>query len=111
MAQSSNPRSSAPTAPVALITGASRGLGYTVAEFLARQRWTVILTARHEAPLLEAGKRLQATRASISGAPGGVTEDQHRRHPLVAVRRGGRRDLLINQALELGGSPFPPLLD
>src|SRR5213594_2906446 len=111
MAQSSNPDPHTQAEHVALITGASRGLGYTVAEFLARQRWTLILTARHEAPLFEAVKRLQATGASISAVPGDVTEDRHRRDLLAAVRRVGRLDLLINNASELGASPFPALVE
>src|SRR5256885_13181618 len=111
MVQSSNPSPHTQAEHVALITGASRGLGYTVAEFLARQRWTLILTARHEGPLLEAVKRLQATGASISAVPGDVTQDQHRRDLLAAVRRVGRLDLLINNASGLGASPFPALVD
>src|SRR2546422_6208232 len=111
MAQSSNAGTPAHAERVALITGASRGLGYTVAEFLCRQRWTLILTARHEVPLLEAVKRLQATGASISAVPGDVAQDQHRRDLVAAVRRVGRLDLLINNASELGASPFPALLD
>src|SRR2546428_7581193 len=98
MAQSSNPRSSAPTEHVALITGASRGLGYTVAEFLARQRWTLILTARHEAPLLEAVKRLQAPGPSIHAAPGDVTANQHRRALPSPVRPARRLALPHNKA-------------
>src|SRR5256886_14260378 len=111
MAQSSKPGTPAQAGRVALITGASRGLGYTVAEFLARQRWTLILSARHEVPLLEAVKRLQATGASISAVPGDVSQDQHRRDLVAAVRRVGRLDLLINNASELGASPFPALVD
>src|SRR5207249_6619274 len=111
MAPSSNSRSSAQAEHIALFTGASRGLGYTVADFLARQRWTLIRTARHEAPFLEAVKRLQTTGASITAVPGDVTEDQHRRDLLAAVRRVGRLDLLINNASELGASPFPALVD
>src|SRR5947199_1082804 len=111
MAQSSKPGPLAQAGRVALITGASRGLGYTVAEFLARQRWTLILSARHEVPLLEAVKRLQATGASISAVPGDVSQDQHRRDLVAAVRRVGRLDLLINNASELGASPFPALVD
>src|SRR5881296_696363 len=107
MAKGSTLDTHRPTERVALITGASRGLGYTVAEFLARQQWTLILTARHERPLLEAVKRLQATGASISAVPGDVTEESHRRDLLAAVRRVGRLDLLINNASELGASPFP----
>src|SRR6266566_2363527 len=95
MAQSSTHDAHRPTERVALITGASRGLGYTVAEFLARQRWTLILTARHEGPLLKAVKRLQAAGASITAVHGDVTQEQHRRdlvaalveYPLEVLRR------------------------
>src|SRR5881409_3397440 len=111
MAKSSTPDTHHPPERVALITGASRGLGYTVAEFLARQRWTLILTARHEGPLLDAVKRLQATGASITTVPGDVTQEPHRRDLVAAVRRLGRLDLLINNASELGASPFPALVD
>src|SRR3989454_2845997 len=111
MAQSSNPSPHTQAEHIALITGASRGLGYTVAEFLARQRWTLILTARHEGPLLEAVKHLQATGASITAVPGDVAQDQHRRDLVAAVRRIGRLDLLINNASELGASPFPALVE
>ncbi len=111
MAHHSNSAAQTQADRVALITGASRGLGYTVAEFLARQRWTLILTARHEVPLLEAVKRLQATGASISAMPGDVTQDRHRHNLADAVSRIGRLDLLINNASELGASPFPALVD
>jgi len=111
MAQSSNHGTQVHAQRVALITGASRGLGYTIADFLARQHWTLILTARHEAPLLEAVKRLKTTGASISAVPGDVTQDRHRRDLVAAVRRIGRLDLLINNASELGASPFPALVD
>ena len=111
MAQNSNHGTHVQAQRVALITGASRGLGYTVAEFLARQRWTLILTARHERPLLDAVKRLEATGASISSVPGDVTQDRHRRDLVAAVRRIGRLDLLLNNASELGASPFPALVE
>src|SRR5207244_2837938 len=111
MAQSSTHDAHRPTERVALITGASRGLGYTVAEFLARQRWTLILTARHEGPLLKPVKRLQAAGASITAVPGDVTQEQHRRDLVAALRRPGRLDLLINNASELGASPFPALVE
>ena len=61
--------------------------------------------------MLEAVKRLQATGASISAMPGDVTQDRHRRDLADAVRRIGRLDLLINNASELGASPFPALVD
>jgi len=50
-------------ARVALITGASRGLGSVLAEFLARQGYRLILTARGAADLEAAAGRLQAEAA------------------------------------------------
>ncbi len=96
---------------VALITGASRGLGYTLAEFLARQRWTLIVNARHEKALVEATDRLQTEGGRTVGVPGDVSSARHRRAIIAAVRRIGRLDLLVNNASELGTSPLPPLLD
>ncbi len=103
MAQSSTHDAHRPTERVALITGASRGLGYTVAEFLARQRWTLILTARHEGPLLKAVKRLQAAGASITAVPGDVTQEQHRRR--APPRRSSRPP--DQQRLRTGCVPVP----
>lgn len=96
---------------VALITGASRGLGYTLAEFLARQRWTLIVTARHEKPLFEATERLLAAGARAVAVPGDVSSARRRREMVSAARREGRLDLLVNNASELGTSPLPPLLE
>src|SRR3989442_8772840 len=90
MAKSSTLDAHRPSEHVALITGASRGLGYTVAEFLARQRWTLILTARHEGPLLEAVKRLHATGASLTAVPGDPAQDPHRRDLVTPLRQSGR---------------------
>src|SRR5438445_516605 len=110
MARCSNAGTPAHAERVALITGASRGLGYTVAEFLARQRWTLILTARHEVPLLEAVKRLQATGASISAVPGDVAHDQHRRDLVAAVRPGDLRTQMHQDAFpgqDISDRPLP----
>src|SRR2546425_7016635 len=101
----------APTERVALITGASRGLGYTLAEFLARQQWTLILTARHEKPLGAAAERLRAAGAMVTAVPGDVVRPRDRRAIAAAARRAGRLDLLVNNASELGPSPLPPLLE
>ncbi|HYS74231.1 MAG TPA: SDR family oxidoreductase [Thermoplasmata archaeon] len=105
------PRSHGPIERVALITGASRGLGYTLAEFLARQRWSLIVTARHERPLSEAADRLRAAGAIVTAVPGDVARPRDRRSIAAAVRQVGRLDLLVNNASELGASPLPPLLE
>src|SRR2546425_4406361 len=96
---------------VAVITGASRGLGYTLAEFLARQRWTLILTARHEKPLDAAAERLRAAGAIVTAVTGDVARPSDRRAIAAGARRAGRLDLLVNNASELGPSPLPPLLE
>src|SRR2546428_11951291 len=101
----------APTERVALITGASRGLGYTLAEFLARQQWTLILNARHENALGTAAERLRAAGAVVTAVPGDVARPSDRRAIAAAARRAGRLDLLVNNASELGPSPLPPLLE
>src|SRR2546427_5999981 len=104
-------RKGAPTERVALITGASRGLGYTLAEFLARQQWTLILTARHENALGAAAERLRAAGAMVTAVPGDVARPSDRRAIAAAARRAGRLDLLVNNASESGPSPLPPLLE
>src|SRR2546428_563524 len=98
-------------AHVARIPGASRGLGYAVAEFLARQRWTLILAAGHEKPLGAAAERLRAAGAVVTAVPGDVARPSDRRAIAAAARRAGRLDLLVNNASELGPSPLPPLLE
>src|SRR3989442_4365254 len=107
MAKSSTLDTHRPTERVALITGASRGFGYTVAEFLAPQPWTLILTARHEGPLLQAVKRLQATGASITAVPGNVTQQPHRRVLFSAVHWIDRLDLMIDNASRLSAFQCP----
>ena len=96
---------------VALITGASRGLGYTLAEFLARQRWTLVLTARDQPALREAADRLRGTRATMTVVPGDVSDAAHRRELANVAASHGRLDLLVNNASELGASPLPPLVE
>ena len=55
--------------PVALITGASRGLGRAVAEGLADRGWRLVIDARGDAALQEVRAKLDAVRpGSLSGA-------------------------------------------
>ena len=91
--------------PVALITGASRGLGRATAQALSNRGWSLVVDARREADLADA----------ISGLPdvvaigGDVSSPGHRAALATAVRRFGRLDLLLNNAGSLGPSPLPPL--
>ena len=102
------PNRSAPSQKVALITGASRGLGRVFAGFVAKQGYALILTARGDSELRAAADEL-APLAAISAFPGDVTDVGHRRRILEAAERWGRLDVLVNNASELGDSPLPPL--
>jgi uncharacterized protein len=45
----------------ALVAGGSKGIGYAIAEALARRGFNLILIARHEGPLLDAKRKLEST--------------------------------------------------
>lgn len=94
---------------LAVITGASRGLGRILAGFLAKQGHVLIITARGEAELRKAAAELASTGSPVVSIPGDVSDAVHRRHILEAAERWGRLDILVNNASELGDSPLPPL--
>jgi NAD(P)-dependent dehydrogenase (short-subunit alcohol dehydrogenase family) len=95
-----------PTArPVALITGASRGFGASLARALADRGWQVVVDAR------DAGRLSAAMRAVPDAVvvPGDVTDELHREALTAAVEVFGGLDLLVNNASDLGPSPLPTL--
>jgi NAD(P)-dependent dehydrogenase (short-subunit alcohol dehydrogenase family) len=91
--------------PVALITGASAGLGRAAARALAAAGWAVVADARGAAQLTAA---LHGLPGAIA-APGDVTDPAHRAELAGHISRLGRLDLLVNNASRLGPSPQPPL--
>jgi NAD(P)-dependent dehydrogenase (short-subunit alcohol dehydrogenase family) len=97
--------------PVALITGASRGLGRALAAGLAREGFTLIIDARNAAALHEAAADLRAAGATVTAISGDVTDPAHRAALLRAAQTAGRLDVLINNAGTLGASPLPALAD
>ena len=97
-----------PEQPVALITGPSRGLGFTLADFLAAQGYTLIITARNQTALGATAETLRRYGHPVYALPGDVTDPAHRRALGEIVREGGL-DLLVNNASDLGVSPLPEL--
>ena len=95
---------------VALITGASRGLGRVVAEFLASQGYGVIVNARGEKELDAQATHL-GKRTAVVAIPGDVTDPKTRDRLLGAARAWDRLDVLVNNASYLGGAPPPSLRD
>jgi NAD(P)-dependent dehydrogenase (short-subunit alcohol dehydrogenase family) len=92
---------------VAIVTGASRGLGRATAHALAGSGWTVIVDGRDAAALRTAS-------AGVPGlvvVPGDVTQRAHRAALASAARDAGGLDLLVNNASHLGPSPQPALAD
>lgn len=82
---------------VALVTGASRGIGLAIAERLVAEGASVVLTGRTQASLDEAVAALGADRAL--GVAGKADDPEHRAATITAtVERFGRIDHLVNNA-------------
>ncbi|HSR25002.1 MAG TPA: SDR family oxidoreductase [Candidatus Eisenbacteria bacterium] len=96
--------------PVAVITGASRGLGLALAGELSRRGWHLVLDARHETDLLSVASGLRGT-GRVAALPGDVTDPAHRDRLAEAASRLGGADLLVNNASTLGASPLPRVAD
>lgn len=91
---------------LAIITGASRGLGLALARVLAQQGWELVIDARGPADLERAARQLGAL-TEVAALPGDISDDWHRAALVEAA--GERIDLLVNNASVLGPSPQPGL--
>ncbi|MFI9080326.1 SDR family NAD(P)-dependent oxidoreductase [Streptomyces sioyaensis] len=97
--------------PVAVITGASKGLGRALAGALARRGWDLVVDARSAGPLEEAARELRGAGARVVALPGDVTDGGHRAALVAAARELGGLDLLVNNASALGAEPLVRLAD
>jgi NAD(P)-dependent dehydrogenase (short-subunit alcohol dehydrogenase family) len=91
--------------PVAIVTGASRGLGLALVRALDERGWRLIVDARGEADLRAATEGM----ADVVAIAGDVADAEHRRALVEAA--GEPIDLLVNNASLLGPSPQPVLAD
>src|SRR5688572_33158583 len=88
---------------IALVTGASRGIGAATAEALAREGAHVILTARTAADLEVAEERVHQAGGTATIAPLDLVEaDSVARLASAVAERWGRLDLLVLNAATLG---------
>jgi len=92
---------------VALITGASKGLGLEVARLYAERGARLVIAARHPGPLERAAAELREKTEVLSVAVD-VSQDAERLLE-AGLERFGRIDVLVNNASELGPSPMPAL--
>jgi NAD(P)-dependent dehydrogenase (short-subunit alcohol dehydrogenase family) len=94
---------------LALVTGASRGLGRALAKGLADDGWGLIIDARTRADLDAVAADLE--KAVVAAIPGDVADPEHRAALSRVVEEQGGLDLLVANASTLGPSPQPALAD
>lgn len=75
--------------PVAIITGASKGLGKALGAALAERGWDLVLDARTAGVLEETAKALSAYGTRVEALPGDVTDAGHRAGLVAAARKLG----------------------
>jgi len=100
------------SAPAALITGGSRGLGRALGRALGGAGFRVVLVARERGPLDRAVEELRAR----GGEAHGIAADVADREAVAAIAGQaaalvGPIDLLVNNASTLGPVPLRLLLD
>ena len=99
---------------VALITGASRGLGRAIALAYATESADLVLASRagSAAELRQVGTEAEARGARVLTVSGDVaSRDDVERLAAEALARFGRVDILVNNASALGPVPMTLLLD
>jgi NAD(P)-dependent dehydrogenase (short-subunit alcohol dehydrogenase family) len=87
---------------VAIITGASRGLGEVLARLLANRGYDLVLGARNPGPLQDVAESIDQARSGVVPVAGDVTDASVRTRLMNAARELGGLDLLVNNASELG---------
>ncbi|MFD8306489.1 SDR family NAD(P)-dependent oxidoreductase [Streptomyces sp. NPDC059690] len=92
--------------PVAIITGASKGLGRALAGALAARGWDLVLDARTPEVLRETAAELEARGARVTAVAGDVTDAGHRAELVAAAGKLGGVDLLVSNASALGAEPL-----
>jgi NAD(P)-dependent dehydrogenase (short-subunit alcohol dehydrogenase family) len=91
--------------PVAIVTGASRGLGLALTRALVERGWRVVADARGRSEL----ERVWAGTWDVVPVAGDVADAEHQATLVDAA--GEEIDLLVNNASTLGPSPLPPLAE
>lgn len=110
MSQSVEPSGGKLSGRVALVTGASAGIGRGIATLFAREGATLVVTARDGARLEQAATAWRESGTEVLACVGDVADEQH-----VAdvarqlMARFGRLDLLVNNAGAFDGGPLDEL--
>ncbi|MGO8955980.1 MAG: SDR family NAD(P)-dependent oxidoreductase [Streptosporangiaceae bacterium] len=101
------------TSGIAIVTGASRGLGLALAGGLAAAGYRLIIDARDGVALEAAAAQIRAQHdlplRAVLPMPGDITDPGHRAELAAAAAELGGTTLLVNNAGTLGASPLPAL--
>jgi len=87
---------------VALVTGASRGLGEVIARVLTQRGYDLVIGSRDKEALDRARDRLAQQPRRIVAIAGDVTDAAVRRRWIATAGELGGLDVLVNNASELG---------
>ncbi len=94
---------------VALVTGAGRGIGKAIAESLAAEGATVVLSSRTKPELESVGRVIEAKGGRVAVSAVDVTDDSQVARLFDTIdRKFGRLDILVNNA---GRGFFAPVRD
>src|SRR5215204_1764827 len=88
---------------VALVTGASRGLGRVIAGVLAQRGHDLVIGARECVALRRAADEMSVGGGRVVAVEGDITDASVRQRWIDAAGALGGLDLLVNNASELGG--------
>jgi NAD(P)-dependent dehydrogenase (short-subunit alcohol dehydrogenase family) len=94
---------------VAIVTGASRGLGAVIARVLADRKYDLVIGARNAERLEQFANALGQRGARVLPVAGDITDATVRARLVDAAGRLGGLDAVVNNASELGG--IGPLMD
>lgn len=93
---------------VAVVTGASRGLGLAITRALVADGWSVVVDGRDGDDLMTAISDVTGPGQAVA-IPGDVTDPDHRQQLAQAAAGKGPVRLIVNNASYLGPSPQPVL--
>lgn len=95
---------------VALVTGASQGIGLGIARGLAAEGASMILTARNAERLRQNAEELASAGTAVLAIPADVTDEAQVQDVFrLAMGRFGKLDLLVNNAGIFNGGPLDEL--
>jgi NAD(P)-dependent dehydrogenase (short-subunit alcohol dehydrogenase family) len=87
---------------IALVTGASRGLGLVIARVLSQLGFSLVIAGRDREALADATAHLSRDAHAVTAIAGDIADAAVRTNLLDAARRMGGLNVLVNNASALG---------